>query len=74
MYIIDNVIPYISGEEEKMGPGTSTITDHVNKEDRSLIPQSDLKVSATCTRVNVMDGHMAFVSLQFANRPPPSAE
>ena len=36
--------------------------------------QSGLTVGATCTKVGVTDGHMAFVSLRFANRPPPSAE
>lgn len=57
-----------------MGPETRKILGHVNKEDMSFIQRSDLKVSATCTRVNVTDGHMAFVSLRFAKRPPPSAE
>ena len=57
-----------------MGPETRKILGHVNKDDMSFIQRSDLKVSATCTRVNVTDGHMAFVSLRFAKRPPPSAE
>ncbi len=74
MDILDNVVPYISGEEEKMGPETRKILGHVNKEDMSFIQRTDLRVSATCTRVNVTDGHMAFVSLRFAKRPPPSAE
>ena len=74
MDILDNVVPYISGEEEKMGPETRKILGRVNKENMSFIQRSDLKVSATCTRVNVTDGHMAFVSLRFAKRPPPSAE
>ena len=73
MDILDNVVPYISGEEEKMEPETRKILGHVNKENMSFIQRSDLKVSATCTRVNVTDGHMAFVSLRFAKRPPPSA-
>ena len=74
MDILDNVVPYISGEEEKMEPETRKILGHVNKADMSFIQRSDLKVSATCTRVNVTDGHMAFVSLRFARRPPPRAE
>ena len=74
MDILDNVIPYISGEEEKMEPETRKILGHVNKENMSFIQRSDLRVSATCTRVSVTDGHMAFVSLRFAKRPPPSAE
>ena len=74
MDILDNVVPYISGEEEKMEPETRKILGHVKKENMSFIERSDLKISATCTRVNVTDGHMAFVSLRFAKRPPPSAE
>ena len=74
MDIIDNVVPYINGEEEKMGPETRKILGHVNKEDMSFIQGSDLEASATCTRVNVTDGHMAFVSLRFAKTPPPNAE
>lgn len=57
-----------------MEPETRKILGHVDKENMSFIQRSDLRVSATCTRVNVTDGHMAFVSLRFAKRPPPSAE
>lgn len=57
-----------------MEPETRKILGHVNKENMSFIQRSDLKVSATCTRVNVTDGHMALVSLRFSKRPPPSAE
>jgi len=74
MDIKDSVIPYISGEEEKMQPETRKILGGVNKETNEFIPRSDLRVSATCTRVDVTDGHMAFVSLNFAKRPPPSAQ
>lgn len=74
MDIIDNVIPYISGEEEKMQPETRKILGGVNEENTGFVERTDLKVSATCTRVGVADGHMAFVSLRFAKRPPPSAE
>lgn len=72
--ILDNVVPYIDGEEQKMESETIKIPCHVNKENMSFIQRSDLKVSATCTRVNVTDGHMVFVSLRFAKRPPSSAE
>lgn len=74
MDIKDSVIPYISGEEEKMQPETRKILGSVNKENPGFVKRTDLKVSATCTRVDVTDGHMAFVSLKFQKRPPPSAE
>ena len=74
MDIKDNVIPYISGEEEKMEPETRKILGAMNKDNTAFIQRSDLRISSTCTRVDVTDGHMAFVSLRFAKRPPPSAE
>lgn len=77
MDIKDSVIPYISGEEEKFQPETSKILGTVNKETTNFIRREDLKISATCTRVDVTDGHMAIVHLNFKKseqRPPPSAE
>ena len=74
MDIKDNVIPYISGEEDKMEPEARKILGGVNAENTAFVTRDDLRVSATCTRVDVTDGHMAFVSLKFVARPPPSAE
>ena len=74
MDILDNMVPWISGEEEKMRPETSKMLGHVNKKTMSFIHRSDLKVSSTYTRVNVTDGPMAFVSLRFAKRPSPITE
>ena len=74
MDIKDSVIPYIKGEEEKMQPETCKILGSVNGDNTGFVERSDLRISATCTRVDVTDGHMAFVSLTFKKRPPPSAE
>jgi aspartate-semialdehyde dehydrogenase len=74
MDIKDNVVPYISGEEDKMEPEARKILGSVNWDNTAFIKRTTLRVSATCTRVDVTDGHMAFVSLDFVSRPPPSAE
>jgi aspartate-semialdehyde dehydrogenase len=74
MDIMDNVIPWISGEEEKLETEAQKILGSINKDATAFEEQSSLTVGATCTRVGVTDGHMAFVSLRFAKRPPPSAE
>lgn len=74
MDIIDNVIPFISGEEDKLETEAQKILGNMNKEATAFEEQDGLKVGATCTRVGVSDGHMAFVSLRFKNRPAPSAE
>lgn len=74
MDIMDNVIPFISGEEDKLETEAQKILGTMNPDATAFVEQEGLKVGATCTRVGVTDGHMAFVSLRFANRPPPSAE
>ena len=74
MDIKDSIIPYISGEEEKMQPETRKILGSVSSGKDGFVDRDDLRVSATCTRVDVTDGHMAFVSLKFKNRPAPSAK
>lgn len=74
MDIMDNVIPFISGEEDKLETEAQKILGSINKEATSFNEQSSLKVGATCSRVGVTDGHMAYVSLRFAQRPSPSAE
>ncbi|KAJ9201771.1 hypothetical protein DTO021D3_7778 [Paecilomyces variotii] len=72
--IVDNVIPYISGEEDKLENEAQKILGSINGDSTAFEEQSGLRVGATCTRVGVTDGHMAFVSLRFKNRPPPTAE
>ncbi|KAL1995562.1 hypothetical protein VTN49DRAFT_1749 [Thermomyces lanuginosus] len=74
MDIMDNVIPYIAGEEDKLENEAQKILGSLRADATGIDEQSGLTVGATCTRVGVTDGHMAFVSLRFKNRPPPSAE
>jgi aspartate-semialdehyde dehydrogenase len=52
--IMDNVIPYIPKEEEKVQVETKKILGQMNN---SSIAPAPLKVSCTCTRVPVLDGH-----------------
>lgn len=74
MDILDNVIPFISGEEDKIEVEAQKILGAINRETTALELQSTLKISAACNRVPVLDGHTACVSLRFAKRPPPSAQ
>ena len=73
MDIVDNVVPFISCEEEKMDREAQMILGSVNDFVTGFEYQP-LKVSAACNRVPVLDGHTACVSLRFSKRPPPSAE
>ncbi|CAI7574389.1 unnamed protein product [Penicillium pancosmium] len=74
MDIVDNVIPFISGEEDKLENEAQKILGALNTDATAFDEQTGLRIGATCTRVGVTDGHMAFVSLRFKNRPAPSEE
>lgn len=74
MDIMDNVVPYIAGEEDKLETEAQKILGGINGDGTAFEEQKGLRISSTCTRVAVLDGHTACVSLRFASRPPPSAE
>lgn len=74
MDIMDNVVPFISGEEDKLETEAQKILGTVSSDAKSFQNQSSLKVSAACNRVPVLDGHTACVSLRFVKRPPPGAQ
>jgi len=61
--IIENVIPYIPREEEKVQMETLKILGEYGG---GKIKVAEIRVSCTCTRVNVRDGHTeaVFVSLR----------
>jgi aspartate-semialdehyde dehydrogenase len=52
--VIDNVIPFVPGEEEKVERETRKILGHWGE-------PAAFAVSCTCTRVNVRDGHLETV-------------
>ena len=70
--INENIIPYISGEEEKTENEPLKILGTYSR--GSIIPYSDLSIAAHCNRVPVIDGHTACVSLGFGNSKPNSIE
>lgn len=62
-----NVVPFIGGEEEKVERETLKILGRL---EGSAVLNAGLKVSATCTRVPVIEGHSIAVSVKasrFAN-------
>jgi len=64
--IIDNIIPYIGGEEEKIEEETGKLLGRVHE---TGIKYADLKVTAHCNRVNVSDGHLECVSVELNEKP-----
>jgi len=69
--ILENVVPYISGEEDKIQAEACKILGTL-KEDLTGFINQPMRISAACNRVPVLDGHTVCVSLRFARRPPPS--
>ena len=65
MDILDNVIPFIPKEEEKVERETSKILGRL--EGDRIVPL-EVPISATCTRVNVRDGHTECVSVGLSRR------
>ena len=65
--IVDNVLPFIGGEEEKIESETVKILGRLND---GRVEYAPMSVSAQCHRVNVADGHMAAVRVKFARKPP----
>ena len=55
--MIDNVIPYIGGEEEKSEQEPLKIWGHI--ENGVIVPAKSPIISAHCVRVAVADGHLA---------------
>ncbi|MGB9483075.1 MAG: aspartate-semialdehyde dehydrogenase, partial [Candidatus Dormiibacterota bacterium] len=69
MKILDNVIPYVSGEEEKIEGESLKILGGLAGDE--FVP-ADLRVSAQCNRVAVLDGHTEAVSVRL--RTPATVE
>jgi aspartate-semialdehyde dehydrogenase len=63
--ILDNVIPFITGEEEKLETEPLKILGAIQN---GKIQPYQMHISAQCNRVAVMDGHMACVSVKLKNQ------
>jgi aspartate-semialdehyde dehydrogenase len=64
--ILDNVIPYIGGEEDKLEREPLKILGRMD--DGSVVP-APTKISAQCNRVATRDGHLEAVSVEFVEKP-----
>ena len=65
--ILDNVIPFISGEEEKSEKEPLKIWGELT--DQGIVPATTPSITTQCLRVPVSDGHMAAVFVSFDNKP-----
>jgi aspartate-semialdehyde dehydrogenase len=63
--ILDNVIPYISGEEEKVETEPQKI---LGRWDNGEFVPAEIRISAHTNRVATIDGHLMTISLSLRNR------
>lgn len=65
--MVENIIPYIGGEEEKSEKEPLRIYGKV--ENGQIVPASEPKISCQCIRVPVLNGHTAAVFVKFRKKP-----
>lgn len=68
MQMIDNMVPHIGGEEDKLETETQKILGTLDGEGARIDP-APIRVSAQCTRVPVIDGHTLAVSVKLGGTP-----
>jgi aspartate-semialdehyde dehydrogenase len=66
--MIDNVVPFIAGEEEKSEKEPLKILGKIEK--NKFVNNDSIRISAHCNRVPVLDGHTACVSVEFGEQKP----
>ena len=62
-----NIIPFISGEEEKSEKEPLRIWGKV--ENGQIVPATSPKITCQCVRVPILNGHTAAVFVRFAKKP-----
>ncbi len=70
--MVDNIVPLIGGEEEKSEIEPQKIFGSL--QDGKIVHDTSFKISAHCTRVPVIDGHTACVSVEFDGKKPTESE
>ena len=65
--MLDNIIPYIGGEEEKSENEPLKIWGELK--DGAIVPTESPVITTQCIRVPVSDGHTAAVFVKFENKP-----
>lgn len=66
--MLDNVIPYIGGEEEKSEQEPMKLWGHI--EGDQIVNAAEPNITAQCLRVPVSDGHMAACFVSFKGEKP----
>ncbi len=67
--MVDNLIPFIGGEEEKTENEPYKIWSRFDEAEQKLKAETSPIISAQCYRVAVQNGHTAAVSIKFKHKP-----
>ena len=65
--MVDNLIPYIGGEEEKSEQEPLKVWGHI--EGSEIVKAQSPLITTQCLRVPVSNGHFAAVFVNFENKP-----
>ena len=65
--MVENIIPYIGGEEEKSEKEPLRIWGEIK--DGVIVPADHIKITSQCIRVPVLNGHTATVFVKFKKQP-----
>ena len=65
--MVENIIPYIGGEEEKSEKEPLRLWGKV--ENGQIVPATEPVITCQCIRVPVLDGHTAAVFVNFEKKP-----
>jgi len=64
--LVDNIVPYVAGEEEKFEPELCKI---LGEPGEGRVTPATIRISAHCHRVPTLDGHLEAVSLELEREP-----
>lgn len=64
--MVENIIPFIGGEEEKSEKEPLRIWGHIEGDE--IVPATSPKITCQCVRVPVLNGHTAAVFVKFKNK------
>lgn len=67
--MVENIIPYIGGEEEKSEQEPLKIWGKVDLEKGQIVKAEEPKITCQCIRVPVLNGHTAAAFVKFRKKP-----
>lgn len=70
--MVDNIVPFIGGEEDKTENEPLKIFGHI--EQQKFVLDNTISITAQCNRVPVSDGHTACVNISFKKNKPTKEE